>query len=264
MKLVLSNQPGTEVMEWMLSHHLCINPKKTVFLPITRQMSLSEIMPLKLGAVSIDPSEKARNLGFIFVNKLSHEHHVAHIRKQCFFHLRRLSGIRASIPENMFLSLVHAFITSRLDFCNSLFYGLPKSRIKKLRNIQNAVAKCVLRGSKLDSSKQALIDLHWLPVLQRITFKTALMAFKVNSGDAPSYMREEIFKLTPIRNTRSASDGPKLNSFFTRARLKSCGDRTYQLAITSTWNSLPTSLRECTSLAIFKSKLKTHLFNRAF
>ena len=248
----------------MLCHHLCINPKKTVFLPISRQKEYNTFLPVHLDDVTIDPSECTRNLGFIFDSKLSHKFQVASLRKQCFYHLKRIRNIRNMIPENMFMSLVHAFITSRLDFCNSLFFGSSKQVFARLQNVQTAVAKCVLRRKRFDSSHQTLADLHWLPIEQRVFFKTSMIGFKIISGQAPSYLRDEVFIKTSARHTRSSNEILLTHTSSFKPRLKSCGERTFLFSIVKTWNSLPNNIRAKKSFSSFKSALKTHIFKATF
>ena len=74
--------------------------------------------------------------------------------------------------------VVHGLIISHIDYCNSLFYGLPKTAIKKLQRVQSMEAKLILQKQKYDSVTACLMELHWLPVNLRIEFKIMMMVWK--------------------------------------------------------------------------------------
>ena len=97
---------------------------------------------------------------------------------------------------------MHAFITSKLDFCNSLFYGLPKQLIQKLQSVQNAAARLVSLSQRYDHITPILRELHWLPVEQRIIFKVILLTFKSTHDMAPTYLKDLIKPYVPTRHLR--------------------------------------------------------------
>ena len=79
-------------------------------------------------------------------------------------------------------SLIHAFISRRLDYCNSLFVNISKKNLNKLQKLQNSAARLVLGRRRRDSASKALYDLHWLNIEARILFKIILLVFKVLKG----------------------------------------------------------------------------------
>ena len=81
--------------------------------------------------------------------------------------------------------VLHAFVTSRIDYCNGLLYGLPDCEIAKLQRVQNAAARMLMSYKKYDHITPVLINLHWLPVRYRINFKILLLTFKALYGMAP-------------------------------------------------------------------------------
>ena len=72
------------------------------------------------------------------------------------------------------MTLVHAFISSCLEYCNSLLYGVGDGLLKKLQAVQNAAARVVMGTNKFDHITPVLRDLHWLPVRQRIKYKQGI------------------------------------------------------------------------------------------
>ena len=131
------------------------------------------------------------------------ENHVTASCKAGFYHLRNISRIRKYISCHTTEILIHAFITSRLDFCNSLLYGLPKQTLMRLQHVQNIAARIITLAAKREHIPPVLYELHWLPVQERIVFKILLMTFKCLNGLGSSYLSELIQKYIPPRNLRS-------------------------------------------------------------
>ena len=185
---------------------------------------------------------------------------ISHVRKTSFYQLKRLQACKHYIPSEHLSTLVHAFITSRLDFCNSLYYALPKKSIARLQNVQNACAKFLTGARKSDSAGEQLNQLHWLPIQQRIMFKLNIFSFHIcyQTPGCPEYFEKSISKPIAQRMTRRSLE-PLLVSDF-KPRLKSYGDRCFTVGIPLLFNALPLSIRQSVSLPIFKSKLKIHLF----
>ena len=109
-----------------------------------------------------------------------------------FYHLYNIRGIRKYLSKETTEILIHAFISSRVDYCNSLYHGLPAYQLMKLQRIQNAAARLVFQESKYCHITPILCDLHWLPVKYRIDYKILLLTFKAIRGLAPTYIQELI------------------------------------------------------------------------
>jgi hypothetical protein len=188
------------------------------------------------------------------------EDHVNNICKTSYFYIRLLGKIRKFLDKETGAMITHAFVTSRLDYCNSLLFGISGSLVTKLQHILNTAARIVTRTKIGSHITPVLKSLHWLPVVQRCVFKTALLTFKVIHGLAPSYLSELIRYRSTSRDLRSINDVlldvPKYNSCI--------GSRAFVFCAPKLWNSLPYELRTCVSLISFKSKLKTYLFREAF
>lgn len=149
-----------------------------------------------------------------------------------------------------------SIVNTRLDYCNSLLYGTSARNIGKLQRVQKSLARVVA------CTKPVLKDLHWLPVRQRIQYKVALITHKVLATSQPQYLAE---LMTAYKPTRSGLRSEAQQRVVIPTGLKTTyGCRTFTRASEYVWNSLPENLRTTTTLLIFKSKLKTHLFSTAF
>ena len=179
--------------------------------------------------------------------------------KNRFYQLRLISKVKSALSFKDLETVIHAFITSRLDYCNSLYDGLPQSSIARLQMVQNAAARILSSTRKFDHITPVLASLHWLPVQFRIRFKMLLFVFKALNGQAPSYISDLLKLHTPIRSLRSAD---KLLLYTPRSRCIHTSDRAFSVVGPKLWIQLPLSIRQTPSLSIFKSK--THLYVLAF
>ena len=123
--------------------------------------------------------------------------HVSNIVRAASFAIYKIGRLSKYLDRESTERLIHAFVSSRLDSCNSLLYGLPDCQISKLQRVQNSAARIVSRCSKRDHMTPVLCELHWLPVRQRLQYKIALLTFKALNNMAPSYI-SVIFSLNLI------------------------------------------------------------------
>ena len=137
--------------------------------------------------------------------------------------------------------LIHALVTVRIDYCNSLLYGLPEYSLDRLQKILNTAARILRRVPKFDHISETLMDLHWLPVHQRITFKILILTYQAYHKTAPQYLCDLI---VPYANTCNLRSNNKLfiAPCHSRAKLKTYGERFFQHAAPNEWNNLPLAI----------------------
>jgi len=157
-------------------------------------------------------------------------------------------------------TLVYTFVSSRIDYCNSILAGVSGQLLQRLQSVQNAAARLVTGAKRSDHMTPILRQLHWLPVRQRITFKTAMLVYKCRHGMAPPYLStycEPTSSHGGRCHLRSAESG-QLNVPRTRTNY---GDRSFAVHGPVMWNSLPADLHQMNiSLPVFKKRLKMFLF----
>ena len=135
-----------------------------------------------IGEDSITYSKFVKNVGVRLDSNMKMDKHVNTIVSHCYMLLRNIGRIRNILSENDTETLVHAVITSRLDYCNSLLINNSRSNIFKLQKVQNAAARLIVRKGKRRSISGVLKSLHWLRVESRIYFKVLLLVYKCIHG----------------------------------------------------------------------------------
>ena len=216
---------------------------------------------INLNLNTISPSECAKNLGVIFQSDMSMDKHISSVVKTCFHQLREFRHIRSFIPKSAAIIFANAFIHSRIDYCNSLFYGLPKYSINRLQKIQNSVARIVTRTSRSSHITPVLKSLHWLPVQYRINFKLCCITHRALSLKEPYYLNSLLINRLNSHSLRSSSFNPLTLPFFNK---KSNGFRSFAHAAPFLWNHLPNTVRSAPTYLSFRKSLKTYFFNQAF
>ena len=253
----------SSVDAWMAQNGLKMNQCKTQVLPIgtwqqTSQISLNSI---RINNTDLYFCSSATNLGFIFDKNMSMHAHIRHLVHSCTSQLRMLRLVKKSLTRGTLTSLVHSFVHSRLDYCNSLFYGVSNNEIALLQSVQNRAAKLISGGLRYDHVSPVLKELHWLPVSKRIIFKICVLMFKSLKGLAPEYLVEKCKRKNAMSlpyNLRS-NDLDFLVVPVTRLKI---GSRDFAVSGPAVWNGLPYFLRNPDlSLLRFKADLKTYLFN---
>ena len=133
-----------DIDHWMASNRLKLNDK-TELLVISSKYQLSRPLldGISVGGYRISPTDSAKNIGVVFDQTTSLDGHVKSVCKSALFHLQNIAKIREYLNVKGTKSLVHAFVTCRLDNCNSLLIGLPSFLIQKLQCIQNSAARLV-------------------------------------------------------------------------------------------------------------------------
>ncbi len=136
-----------EVEAWMSQNFLQLNSSKTeaILVGTPHQIQTSVISSITFSGQNIPLSTSVINLGVKMDSHLTFETHVKQLCKTSFFHLRNISRLRPMLTLADAEKLVHAFISSRLDYCNALLIRIPGKSLQKLQYIQNSAARILMR-----------------------------------------------------------------------------------------------------------------------
>jgi len=132
------------------------------------------------------------------------DNHVASLCRLCFFQLRQLRTIQSVLTKQTTVTFIQAFVSSRLDYCNSLLYGISNTLLRRLQmqSIQNVAACLVTGAKKFDHITPGLRDLHWLPIRQYITYKLSLRVYKCLHNAAPVYLSSDCVPVSSLAGRR--------------------------------------------------------------
>ena len=251
-----------QVSYWMSANMLMLNNDKTkliVFAPKHFRSDLSDVT-VQVESFVVKQSDEVKNLGVIMDSSLTMMKQINSVTKSCYYHIRRIARIRKYLTEDATKSLVHAYITSRLDYCNSLLSLLPAYVIRKLQRVQNSAARLVKKIPRRASITAHRKYLHWLPIIERVKFKVLLMVYKCLNNLAPYYLKTMLKVYNPPRRLRSTSQ-----KLLTVKRSKTnFGTRAFSRYGPTLWNKLPFNIKSANTLEQFKTLVKTYLFENAY
>ena len=193
------------------------------------------------------------------------ESYILNVVRSCFYQLRQLRSVRWSLTSDARRTLATAFIASRVDYCNAALYGVTAGLTRRLQMVMNAAARLVVGSGKYEHITPVLRNvLHWLPVPQRIQYKTAVLAFNCIRGTGPAYFSSVCVPVADIPGRTSLRSAERGDLFVPRTKTK-LGRRSFRVSAPVTWNSLPPELRSSTiNPGQFRRNLKTHLFKQAY
>jgi len=182
--------------------------------------------------------------------------------------MMNLRTIGRYLDEGIKLMLVKQLVISKLDYCNSLYMNLPKTRLNKLRSTLNGAVRFIYN---IEDRTTDLVPFykkaHILPIDQRIFFKVCLLTHKSVHGTAPDYLKALLDVAvvdTELSNTmtRSKRSGDHLMLKVPKNKRSKVDDRRFSSHAPIAWNSLPMMLRCITDTNCFKRMLKNHLYNQ--
>ena len=232
---------------------LRLNANKTKIMVIAPPSVKSEI---PINGTVIDGEcirfvDSAKNLGIVLDSGLSFTLQINKVVSSCLLTIRNISRIKKFLNVQQLKTLVCTLIFSKLDYCNSLYYGLNAELINKLQVVQNSALRVIYGINRYDriSTTPLFTKLHWLKIRERIIFKVLLIVYKCQMGQAPHVIRN-MLQLSLSDRTKKLACKPSMSKY---------GDRSFSVTAPKLWNALPQHIRQEATVTKFKKNLKSFL-----
>ena len=176
-----------------------------------------------------------------FANSPTHlhePHHVGNVCRSGFYQIRQLRIIRRNLTFKTAATLVHAFVISRIDYCNAVLSGITKQQLDRVQKLLNTAARLLLRIPKFDHISAAIRDtLHWLPVSHRVLFKICILVWNSITRTGPSYL-QELCVLSSVNSVRDLRSSDRLILKVPRCRTATLQKRGFSVVGPVSWNGL--------------------------
>ena len=238
---------------WMKTSFLKLNSAKSqiiIFAPanLADQIYINSV---KLSQnANIKVTNCVTNLGVKLDSPLTFSPQINSICSHSYQLIRNLHSVRKFLSTDHLRLLVQSIIISKIDYCNSLLYGIPSYETNKLQKVQNSCARLIFGKKKNDHVTELLQTLHWLPIRQRIIFKLLTFVFKFFQSNVPEYISDCL----SVKNINN-------RTLHVQRTNTSYGDRAFQNIAPKLWNALPNFIRTASSYGQFKPHLKHLLFS---
>jgi len=180
---------------------------------------------LQLGENIVAASDHVRLLGVDIMSDLSLDRHVTNVSASCFYRLRQMRRIRRLLDHQSVTTLVHALVSTRVDYCNSVLAAAPKTTTDKVQRV-------VSNTCKFDCGLSPLLhdELHWLDVPDRVLFKLIVTVHRRLNGRAPNYLLNHVIPVSAIVSRQRLRSAQQNTLVVPRYRLTTYGRRAFSVA----------------------------------
>jgi len=167
----------------------------------------------------------------VIESKLTFAHNMKKLAESCFCHLRQHRSVHRSVTTDAVKTLVHALISSRVDDCNSVLYGVCEVHLRPLQSVLNAAARLIAGKRKFDHIASTMRnDLHWFPVRQRILFKLSTLVSKCLRRTAPSYLIDMCIPVSTASGRLCLRSCSRRDLRIPRSRLSRYGSHSFSVS----------------------------------
>ena len=249
------------LIDWFSSNRLRLNITKTDYMwcASKRRHQTVTFDHIRIGSLFPPPAPHVKCLGVLLDSAVSLIPQVSKTISSCFASLRQIRSIRRSLTTPLLITLVQSLVLPRLDYCISVFSGLPGVQIRRLQAVLHASARMIFSSSRFCHVTPLLRSLKWLPIEARIQFRLAALVHRCMQGKAPTYLREVLVPISRVAarsRLRSSSTSALAVPFVRRSTI---GGRSFPVAAARVWNALPQQIQDQACHGTFKRLLKEYL-----
>ena len=246
----------------MHTNMLKLNDDKTEFLVIRTKQQLSKVedLSIQIGQDKINGSAYMRNLGFYFNQNMKNTAHVNWLSSSLHVTTKNIFRICHLIDNMATKTLIQMLVLSCLDFCNSILLGSTKYNLNKLQMIQNLGCRVIFKAGKYTHVTTLFMELHWLSVQDRITYKILVLMFNCIHQLALKYLSDLVVS-AHNRELRSSTQNKLPVSHY---RTSQTHTSSFSSMGSRLWKSLPQQIRDIQVITIFKRDIKTLLFTETY
>ena len=181
-----------------------------IFLGTRQQIEKSNFHSVQFGGIDVHLLTTVTCLGVLIDSELTFSANIKSLNGRCLYQLRQLRNVRRAVSVEAARTLAHAFVISRVDYCNSIFGSTSAVHISPLQFVLKAEARLLFKRRKFDRIMDSLRDeQHWLPVQYRHIYKICFLVYKCMHQTVPSYVIEQFVSVafsTAHSSLRSASN----------------------------------------------------------
>ena len=244
----------TDLKRWLADHQLLLNESKAeaIAFNVPSCKVPPAITDINMCGSNITLQQTVRDIGVVLDSGLDMSAQVSQVSRMCqsaYFQLHNIAKIRHCLTVNACKTIVHALVTSKLDYGNAVLFGINGRLVNKLQMTHNSAARLIMRQRCRDHITPVLIALHWLPIRFRVMYKLLLLTFLAIHNLAPAYITDLTSVYEPGRQLRSAS---RALLAVPHHNLERFGRRGFSVNAPRLWNNLPDNLRVIDSVVLFK------------
>ena len=158
------------------------------------------------------------------------------------------------------MTLAHSLILTQVDYCSSLWIGLPKYLLRKIQSILNRTARLIYSAPPGTPTTALLIELHWLPIRARIEYKLCLLTHKILKFGEPKYLADLLsFRTNDLNVALRSADDPSCLDEPRAVQERSFAARSFSYTAPRLYNRLLQHIKMSGTLDTVKRQLKTFL-----